>query len=333
MNTTTPPEKLNQPGETASEETAPPEPAQPKRSFFQIVFLSPQEPRLRAGWRLTIQFILLVTLLFGLQYIIGYYLLGNIPALATYSFLISEIIMLFAITGSVFVSRTIIDNRSFASLGLKINPKAWLDLAVGIGIAALMMGIIFLAEWALGWLTFQDFAWNLQPLKTMLVNILLFLGIFIIVGWQEELLTRGYWLQNLEDGLNIYWAVAISSLIFSVAHLANPNFSIVSLIGLIVSGLFLAYGYISTRQLWLPIGLHIGWNFFEGNIFGFPVSGLNVPRLIVHTVKGPILWTGGSFGPEAGLILLPALAIGAFFIWTYTQSTGTEISEDEDQEN
>jgi len=298
------------------------EPSQPNRSLVEKIFFSPEEHRLRAGWRLTIQSLILVTLLFGLQYIISYYLLPNISIPDISSFLISKITMLLAVTGSVFVSRTLLDNRSFASLGLKMNSRAWIDLLVGIGIAALMMGIIFLAEWALGWLNFQDFVWNLEEPKTLAINILIFLGVFLIVGWQEELHSRGYWLQNLEEGINLYWAVAISSLFFASAHLGNPNFSIVSLIGLIVSGVFLAYGYTSTRRLWLPIGLHIGWNFFEGCVFGFPVSGLSVPHLLDYTVDGPILWTGGAFGPEAGLILLPALAIGAFFIWVYaTQNT------------
>lgn len=384
-----------------------PQETQPQRPFFKTIFLAPEEPRLRAGWRLAIQLIFLMILFFGLQYIIGYYLPNKIPARASYIRLVSEIFMLFAITGSVFASRKLLDNRSFASLGLKINTRAWLDLAAGIGIAALMMGFIFLTEIALGWLNFQNFAWEVQPPKTLAANILLYLLIFLIVGWQEELLYRGYLLQNLREGLNAYWvlaifiipipiigtnylnwgmetlspfrgilalqlsllavvsilvlfltiyyeekissywswlrkkekidlfwAVAFSSLFFARSHLGNPNFSIVSLIGLIVSligltlsGAFLAYGYTSTQRLWLPIGLHIGWNFFEGVVFGFPVSGLNIPRLLIHSVEGPILWTGGQFGPEAGLILLPALAIGAFFIWIYATQSATQTAE------
>jgi membrane protease YdiL (CAAX protease family) len=86
--------------------------------------------------------------------------------------------------------------------------------------------------------------------------------------------------------------------------------TILSFIGLVAAGLFLAYAYVITRQLWLPIGLHIGWNFFEGNVFGFPVSGLETFKLITLRVHGPELWTGGAFGPEAGLIVFPALLLG-----------------------
>ena len=89
--------------------------------------------------------------------------------------------------------------------------------------------------------------------------------------------------------------------------------------GIFFAGLFLAYGYLRTGQLWLSIGLHIGWNFFEGVIFGFPVSGLDIYRLIRHQIQGPEIWTGGAFGPEAGLIVLPALAVGSVLIYFYTR--------------
>ena len=102
----------------------------------------------------------------------------------------------------------------------------------------------------------------------------------------------------------------LSSLWFGIAHLGNPNTDakVFVAVGIFLAGVFLAYGYLSTKQLWLPIGLHIGWNFFEGVGFGFPVSGLDIYHLTRITVSGPELWTGGAFGPEAGLVLLPGIA-------------------------
>ena len=75
-----------------------------------------------------------------------------------------------------------------------------------------------------------------------------------------------------------------------------------------------------TGRLWLSIGLHIGWNFFEGVVFGFPVSGLAVFHLARVTISGPELWTGGAFGPEAGISVLPAIAFGIYLIHLYTRS-------------
>jgi hypothetical protein len=101
-------------------------------------------------------------------------------------------------------------------------------------------------------------------------------------------------------------------------HLFNPNATWISAAGIFFAGLYLAYGYVRTRQLWLSIGLHIGWNFFEGVVFGFPVSGLAIYPLIRIEVHGPEIWTGGAFGPEAGLIVLPSLILGALLIYLYT---------------
>jgi membrane protease YdiL (CAAX protease family) len=103
--------------------------------------------------------------------------------------------------------------------------------------------------------------------------------------------------------------------------MSNPNFSFNALLGLFISGLFLAYGYLATRQLWLSIGLHIGWNFFEGTVLGFEVSGVTGwPRLIYQTVIGNPFITGGKFGPEAGLILLPGIILGFLLVYLYTKT-------------
>ena len=115
-------------------------------------------------------------------------------------------------------------------------------------------------------------------------------------------------------------AILLSSVIFAVSHTINPNSIWYSTIpGILFAALFLAYGWFRSGALWLPIGLHIGWNLFEGPIFGFPVSGLDTVRLLAHSITGPTLWTGGDFGPEAGLIILPAIAVGSGLVWVYTR--------------
>jgi hypothetical protein len=95
------------------------------------------------------------------------------------------------------------------------------------------------------------------------------------------------------------------------------------LVGLCLAGFFLTYPYLRTRQLWLSIGLHIGWNFFISTVFGFTVSGLNLFRLTLQEVHGPPLFTGGDFGPEAGLVLLPAGLLILGLTWIYTRHQAT----------
>jgi hypothetical protein len=224
----------------------------------------------------------------------------------------------FAITISVFYSRRFFDKRTFSSLGLSINSTTVKDIFAGFGIAAVMMGFIFIIAYSLKLLNVISFAWESDGIPKAVGQTFIWLVIFIMVGWQEELLSRGYQLQNLTDGVNLPWGVIISSIAFAILHILNPGASWISTIGIFLAGLFLALGYILTKQLWLPIGLHIGWNFFEGVVFGFPVSGMSTYKLVLIQASGPKLWTGGEFGPESGLLLLPALILGVILLFVYS---------------
>jgi len=290
------------------------QPAQ-ERSIFARIFLSPDEPRLRAGWRLLIQTILLfvfgaiIALVGGF---LGRFLDGSNASIW------NQIISFLVITSSVYVARRWLDKRSFESLGLKLDKRTLLDILTGIGITFVQMGFIYILMLGLGWLTFEGFAWEFDPINVVITSTLTFFVVFIFVGWNEELLSRGYHLQTIASGLNLFWGVVISSAVFGLLHLGNPNATWVSAAGIFFAGVYLAYAYIRTKQLWLSIGLHIGWNFFEGVVFGFPVSGLDIYALTRINVHGPELWTGGAFGPEAGLIVLPSLILGALLIYFYT---------------
>jgi len=294
-------------------------PAQ-ERSFLKKFFLSPDEPRLRAGWRLLIQTILLILFAFCIGIPVGLLALISGLKLTDPLFLtLSEFIEIFAVTLSVFLARKFLDKRTFSSLGLKFDRWTALDIFVGIAIPLFSMGLIYLIEWGMGWLTVDGFAWETDDLLTVVGGTLGMFAVFILVGWNEELLSRGYHLQTIASGLNTFWGVIISSAIFGVIHLGNPNATWVSAVGILFAGLFLAYGYLATKQLWLSIGLHIGWNFFEGVVFGFPVSGLDIYHLLRITVTGPVIWTGGPFGPEAGLVVLPGILLGTALVYVYAR--------------
>ncbi len=285
----------------------------PNRSFLGRIFLSPEERRLRAGWRLLIQTLLFLVI--GIIVSLGASLLGP---LVGGSLILQQVLNFIIITGSVYIARRWLDKRSFESLGLKLDGHTLIDILTGIGITFVQMGFIYVAMFALGWLTFQGFAWEFDPISVVVTSVLGTFVAFVLVGWNEELLSRGYHLQTIASGLNLFWGVVISSAVFGLLHLGNPNATWVSAAGIFFAGLYLAYGYIRTKQLWLSIGLHIGWNFFEGVVFGFPVSGLDIYPLLRIKVHGPEIWTGGAFGPEAGLIVLPSLIVGALLIYLYT---------------
>ena len=293
------------------------------------IFISRSEPsderRLRSGWRLILQLVLMIVL--GLLFVpIIMIAAGLLPGLnlidaggmlsqeSGAGMLAGQAMNLLGITVSVYLARRFLDRRSFRSLGLE-RAGAGRGLLFGVALAGLMMGFIYVVESALGWLRFEGMAWQTQNAAFVLGNTLLWLAIFVMVGWQEELLSRGYWLRNLIDGLNVPLAVLLSSLGFSLLHLSNPNISWTAIVGLVAAGLWFAFAALVTKQLWVPIGAHIGWNFFEATVFGFPVSGMDTFGVIRQAPTGPVVWTGGAFGPEAGLIVLPALALGALAVW------------------
>jgi membrane protease YdiL (CAAX protease family) len=269
------------------------------RSLLARIFVSADESRLRLLWRLVGQSALMFLSLALLGIPIGIFF-ALMPSTSLDVVLIPGLLVeLLAITLSVFLARKYFDRRSFVSLGLRIDPQAGRDLLFGLLFAAVLMALVYLSQ--------------------IVVGILTVAFTHIIVGWSEELLSRGYWLQNITDGLNVFWGVLISSSIFGLAHLGNPNWSWIAVINITINGFLLAFAYLRTRQLWLPIGLHIGWNFFEGAVFGFPVSGFDSFVLIHQTVQGPELFTGGAFGPEAGLINLPIIALGVALVYWYTR--------------
>jgi hypothetical protein len=294
------------------------------RSLLKRIFISPDEPRLRAGWRLLIQTILMILMFIiitgiFLAFIGQFFFDANInPQIDLF---LSQVIEFIAFLTSIYITRRFVDKRSFVSLGLVPGRQSIIDILAGIGITFLMMGVIYLILLSAGWLEFENFAWEVEPVSSVLLNTLSFLLVFIFVGWNEELLSRGYHLQTLASGLNLVWGILLSSAVFGLLHLGNPNATWISAAGIFLAGLFLAYGYVRTRQLWLSIGLHIGWNFFEGVVFGFPVSGLDIYPLTHIRIHGPELMTGGAFGPEAGLVVIPGLLLGAILIYYYSRLT------------
>ncbi len=283
-------------------------------------FVDPDEHRLLAGWRVVVHFVLFVVLL-ALCSVVFAPLTRFVPR-----FLFGEGIAAIAVTVSVFIARRWLDKRSFRSLGLAWNRQAVSDLAVGFLITGVMMGMVFLLEWAVGILRLETVAWRVDDAGKILSGTLGMFFLFLLVAWAEELLSRGYQLQNLAEGLSPARGVVISSLIFAALHTGNPGFTGLAFVGLFLSGVFMAWAWVLIGSLWLPIGIHLGWNFFEGTVFGFPVSGLGIYRLLRPAVHGSDWFTGGAFGPEAGAVLLPALLLGFWLVEWYARVRGNHVT-------
>jgi hypothetical protein len=298
---------------------------------IQAIFWNTQQQRLRAFWRL-VGFLILVTLLSIVITVAGGLFVGLVQVsgielpLMQMLLPLGMIVTLFAVVLGMFLASMFLDRRPFADFGFHMSTQWWLDLGFGLLLGAGLMTMIFLGEWSLGWVTITNTYQVPQEGQSFLLALLQPLIIFLCVGIYEELLSRGYLLRNIAEGLNmprlqpqaaIIIAWIISSVVFGLGHFSNPNSSLISNINLVLAGLFLGLGYVLTRELAMPIGLHITWNFFQGNVFGFPVSGIDSfseTTFIAIEQGGPDVWTGGTFGPEAGLIGVVAILTGCLLI-------------------
>ncbi|PSP98696.1 hypothetical protein BRC89_07525 [Halobacteriales archaeon QS_4_70_19] len=165
------------------------------------------------------------------------------------------------------------------------------------------------------------------PRSSFAVLVAAYLLLFVAVSVAEELVARGYLLTNLAEGLQVgpvtgrvalVAAVLLTSGLFGLLHAGNPSATLVSTATIALAGVFLATDYVFTGDLAVPLGLHFSWNYAQGVLFDFPVSGIRVGVAVVRTREtGPDLVTGGAFGLEAGLLGVVAtlLGIAATALW------------------
>jgi len=190
--------------------------------------------------------------------------------------------------------RRFIDRKTLWSLGFEFSAyKKDFILGFIIGISLITSGFCLLL--ILGNLSIENLNFNIS----LLIGYFL---MFSIGSFNEEIMIRGYILSNFMDSMDKYTALIVSSLLFALMHFANANVTALSFINIFLAGILLGIYYIHKRNLWLPISLHFSWNFFEGPLFGFEVSGVDVKGAISQNIQGPDLLTGGPFGFEGSVI-------------------------------
>lgn len=200
-----------------------------------------------------------------------------------------------------------IDRKKMIDLGFSLHQKGK-DIFYGILVGFTMMALGSLILYGSGNLTYESIHVNFISLFQSIL-------LFILVSINEEIFVRGYLLRNLMESMNRYLALILSSLLFMALHLLNPNLSFVGVLNIFLAGLLLGIGYIFTKNLWFPLALHFSWNFFQGPIFGFEVSGTNSSSLISHSITGNEIITGGKFGLEGSIIATALCSIGILLFW------------------
>jgi len=285
------------------------------------VVINPNTGLLRAGYRIA-----LFALVFALVTMVGMITVrtinGSLPKLSLLQFATLGV----TATLAVFIARRFFDKKSFVSLGLKLDGTAATDTLIGIAISALVMAGMFALLLSLGLIEFHGLSWwsddigsRFKPTKMLVIGIVF--AKLAIVAWWEELVMRGYVFRNLIAGVGLTWAIVLSSLIFGFTHALNPNATLLSSVLIAIITPQLIYAYLRTGQLWMPIGLHLGWNFFQASIFGFAASGQDSPSLIQQSPIGPEWLSGGAFGAEGSILIVPATALSCVLIHYWVRFT------------
>jgi membrane protease YdiL (CAAX protease family) len=238
---------------------------------------------------------------------------------------------------SVWLAGRLLDKRPFSDFGFHLGSGWGLDLLFGMVLGALLISTIFFVELGLGWVEVLGAFETIGTEGSFFPSLLLPLVLYLCVGIYEETVFRGYQLKNGAEGLNypalgpggaVLVAWVLSSVFFGLLHANNPNATPVSTLNIVLAGLMLGFGYVISGELAVPIGLHIAWNFFQGAVYGFPVSGFQPfgATFLVTRQTGPDLWTGGPFGPEAGMLAPLVMLLGILLIALWTRLRTGKVS-------
>lgn len=237
------------------------------------------------------------------------------------------VITFFTLAGTfstIFLYRRYIDKETFLSIGLNISKASTKQALLGFLMGLLIM---FFAYTSLLFFN-QIFYLNI---KFVPVDFILSIGIFLFVSITEELFIRGYVLTNLVSSINKYMALLISAILFGLMHITNPNINLLSFTNLILAGVLLGLPYLYTKNLWFSIAFHFSWNFFQGTIFGFNVSGQNGYSLIAQSRNNNNIWNGGAFGFEGSILSLILQVISIlllFFVFKNKSKTKDGVVND-----
>lgn len=242
---------------------------------------------------------------------------------------------------------------AFSQLAFMVIEKPWVQWSVGVVISAAMIGLYALFVRWFEKHKAKDIPFNRLAQDTAkglgvgfcffacVVLIMMLSGLYRIssigtdkpqeivsafslllaVGIGEEITFRGVLFRWIDEKMGFAAALIVSAVLFGLIHIFQESATLWSSLAIAIeAGLLLGAAYKYSGTLWLPIGIHWAWNFTQGNIFGFGVSGQDAgDSLFKSTVNGPDLLTGGSFGAEASVIpVVLGLLLSAWYIWKIT---------------
>jgi len=224
---------------------------------------------------------------------------------------------------ATWVLARFIDRKPVTSFGLALNgstTRFLIGLLSGFVSLSFLVGILALSH-----------AFTLHGLAihgwTILEYAALWALVFLLVGLSEELITRGYLLFSLTQGIGFWPAAILLAALFAAGHIGNPGENVLGLAAAGFIGLMLAWSLKWTGSLWWAIGFHAAWDWAESYFYGVPDSGGLAPgHLLVSARSGPAWLSGGSAGPEGSVLVFVVIAILAFVLsWIFPSTPPPEL--------
>lgn len=276
-------------------------------------------PFIQQGWLRALLFLIAVGFVSGTSIVIYFIALNkggldiaNLQNLMKGNNLLAITAIIFILSLALtFVFRHWVDRKSFLSLGLDFNGRG------GEAIAGAMLAIFIVSASSLllkvtGHLKWTDIIFDSKAL-------FLAFGSIIFISFYEELIFRGYILNNLMESFPGWLALLISALLFAIFHgTGQSSIGFFSLANSLVMGLILGLNYIYTRNLWFSFSFHIAWKFLEGPAFGFS-GDESFQTLLQPDLTGDINFTGGTNGLEGSVILMAVTLLSLVALYLFLQ--------------
>jgi len=302
--------------------------------------VNPAERRLRAPWRVTIWVFgsVFVAIVLALLFSLMPAPRGGAGIAAALYILVEQgwtfAVLLIAGLGVGYL----LDRRTFADYGLDLDRQWWRDAAFGLILGVALPTLLLGIELAAGLAAVTDILTTtdggLFPTGSIgaVGRLLMLVPFFVVQATSEEVLFRSYLLTNAAEGLAgtlgrtraVAAATLLTGVLFGVVHGSNPGATGLAVLNVTLYGVFLGACYAVTGRLGVAAGFHVAWNYALA-VLGFPVSGLNTGVSLLNLeVTGDPVVTGGTFGPEGGLLALLSLVLAVIALyWWVRREYGT----------
>ena len=276
------------------------------------IFLGPNG--IRAGWGILLFCVLWLVLYFCLQWVCLPLLHWNpsrpLPPRAGIIMELCQFVPAIVATGIM----AILERRSITSYGFQGSARM-VRLLTGILWGFIAISLLVLTLWKLGHL---DLAKASQPPQSILEHAIAWGVVFLIAGFFEEALFRGYIQFTLTRGVGFWWGALLFALVFGLTHTVNKGESPIGLASVVGAGLVFSLSLWYTGSLWWAVGFHAAWDWGQSFFYGTADSGLvSQGHFFEAHPIGPVFWSGGATGPEGSILVLPWLCLMALMMYLW----------------